>query len=189
MDDFHPCRHAATSHSWAFLMYSSAYFRFATRTVPLSLACALARIPVFPASHRLPAAMAQATFHQSAALGWNGRRLRKVSSLVSCYGTGHVPPGCCFGVERSALAESLLIGLVYVGCEGCCFLLDFGDTLAARQHREMAVRAERGSISGRGGVIRRIGPIAQFQRYQGHDAQSSGALARAETSSAHRPEG
>ena len=64
-----------------------------------------------------------------------------------------------------------------------------GDTLAAWQHREIAVRAERGNVSGRGGVIRRIGPIARFQRYQGHDAQSSGASARAETSSAHRPEG
>ena len=63
-------------------MYSSAHLLLATRTVPLSLVCAIPHVSGSLASRRFCVAMAHAAFHQGEALGWAGRLFWKISSLV-----------------------------------------------------------------------------------------------------------
>ena len=84
LETLQPCHHAATAQSSSLLMQSLAQLHLAAWTVPLRQADAMALIAVDLAQQRFWVAMAQAEFHQGAALGWNGCLLQKIFLLVPC---------------------------------------------------------------------------------------------------------
>ena len=69
LETLQPCCHVATSHSFVFSIYSSAYFHFALRTTLLSWVCAVFHADLSVAPRSFHVADVQSLFHQGVAFG------------------------------------------------------------------------------------------------------------------------